>query len=67
MLTRLSVILKLMVTVIFESHSTTLDNQVHLSSGHFDVDLSELGVKQSKELGERYKNENFDAIFCSDL
>lgn len=56
-----------MVTIIFESHSTTLDNETHLSSGHFDVELSELGIKQSKELGERYKNENFEAIFCSDL
>ncbi len=56
-----------MVTIIFESHSTTLDNEAHLSSGHFDVELSELGVKQSKELGERYINEDFDVIFCSDL
>jgi broad specificity phosphatase PhoE len=29
--------------------------------------LSELGIKQSHELGERYKNDHFDAIFCSDL
>lgn len=28
----------LMVTIIFESHSTTLDNQAHLSSGHYDVE-----------------------------
>lgn len=56
-----------MVTIIFEPHSTTLDNEAHVSSGHHDVDLSELGIKQSRELGERYKNENFDAIFCSDL
>lgn len=56
-----------MVTIIFEAHSTTLDNQSHLSSGHFDVELSELGIKQSKELGERYKDDIFDVIFCSDL
>lgn len=56
-----------MVTIIFESHSTTLDNEAHLSSGHFDVGLSKLGLKQSKELGERYKNENFAVIFCSNL
>lgn len=56
-----------MVTIIFESHSTTLDNEAHLSSGQFDVELSELGIKQSRELGERYKNESFAAIFCSDL
>lgn len=56
-----------MVIIIFESHSTTLDNEVHLSSGHNDVELSPLGKKQAKELGERYKDEHFDAIFCSDL
>ncbi len=53
--------------IIFESHGTTFDNEDHLSSGHFDVELSELGKKQAKDLGERYKNDSFDAIFCSDL
>lgn len=56
-----------MVEIIFESHGTTFDNETHLSSGHFDVALSPLGERQAKELGERYKNDNFDAIFCSDL
>ena len=56
-----------MVTIFFEAHSTSLDNENHLSSGQTDVELSELGIKQAKELGERYKNENFDAIFVSDL
>lgn len=56
-----------MITIIFESHSTTFDNEAHLSSGHNDVALSPLGEKQAKELGERRRGENFDAIFCSDL
>jgi broad specificity phosphatase PhoE len=56
-----------MVTIVFEAHSTSLDNENHVSSGHNDVALSELGLKQSKELGERYKNDHFDTIFCSDL
>lgn len=56
-----------MVNIIFEAHGTTLDNEAHLSSGHFDVELSELGKQQSKELGERYEDQKFDAIFCSDL
>ena len=56
-----------MVKIIFESHGTTFDNENHLSSGRNDVALSPFGEKQSKELGERYKNEDFDAIFCSDL
>ena len=56
-----------MVTIIFEAHSTTIDNEKHIASGWHDVGLSELGVKQSKELGERYKADHFDAIFVSDL
>lgn len=56
-----------MVQIIFEAHGTSLDNEAHLSSGQYDVELSELGKKQAKELGERYKNQRFDAIFCSDL
>lgn len=56
-----------MVTIIFESHGTTFDNEDHLSSGHYDIELSELGKKQAKELGDRYKDDHFDAIFCSDL
>lgn len=56
-----------MVEIIFESHSTTFDNENHVSSGWNDVGLSDLGNKQSIELGERYKDENFAAIFCSDL
>jgi alpha-ribazole phosphatase/probable phosphoglycerate mutase len=56
-----------MITIIFEAHGTTFDNEAHLSSGHNDVALSSLGIQQSKEMGERYKNDHFDAIFCSDL
>lgn len=56
-----------MVTIIFESHGTTTENEKHIASGWADVELSELGVKQSKEMGERYKDDRFEAIFCSDL
>lgn len=56
-----------MVKIIFEAHSTTFDNENHLFSGHFDVSLSPLGEKQARDLGQRYKNKTFDAIFCSDL
>jgi broad specificity phosphatase PhoE len=56
-----------MVEIIFEAHGTTFDNEAHLSSGWNDVALSPLGESQSKEMGKRYKDDNFDAIFCSDL
>lgn len=56
-----------MVTIVFESHSTSLDNENHLSSGWNDIELSPLGIEQAKDLGKRRKDEKFDAIFCSDL
>lgn len=56
-----------MVKIIFESHATSLDNENDLSSGHNDVQLSELGLQQAKELGERHRGEKLDVIFCSDL
>lgn len=56
-----------MTTVIFESHATTYDNESKIASGHYDVDLSDTGKVQAKELGVRRGNEHFDAIFCSDL
>jgi alpha-ribazole phosphatase/probable phosphoglycerate mutase len=56
-----------MVTIIFESHSTSFDNENHIASGHNDIGLSPLGEQQTKELGERYESIRLDAIFCSDL
>jgi broad specificity phosphatase PhoE len=56
-----------MVTLIFESHSTTIDNEKNLSSGHNDVELSRLGIQQAMELGRRYEKEALDVVFCSDL
>ncbi len=56
-----------MVTLVFESHGTTTDNENRLASGQFDNKLSKLGLEQSKELGQRYQTDKFDAIFCSDL
>ena len=55
------------VRIIYFVHGTTTDNEVGISSGWKDVELSELGVKQSKELREATKKRKFDAVFCSDL
>lgn len=59
--------MSLLVTIIFEAHGTTVDNEAHRASGWNDVALSSLGEKQSREMGERYRHETFDAVFCSDL
>lgn len=55
------------IKIIYFPHGTTIDNKNHISSGWFDVELSELGVTQSIELRDRVKNEKFDVVFCSDL
>ncbi len=53
--------------VYFAAHSTTEDNEMHLSSGWKDTGLSDLGIRQSEELGERFKDIKLDLICCSDL
>jgi broad specificity phosphatase PhoE len=55
------------VKITYFVHGTTTDNEKEISSGWYDVGLSELGVKQSKELREQVKDKKFDIVFCSDL
>ena len=56
-----------MITIRFEAHATTFDNEQRLASGHYDVGLSRLGESQALNLGTRYSDASFGAIFCSDL
>ena len=53
--------------IYFATHSTSKDNEAKISSGWKDVELSDLGVKQAKRLGKRFKNIEIDLICCSDL
>lgn len=53
--------------IIFETHSTSVDNEAGLASGWRDVGLSDTGREQARELGERRRGEHIDAVFCSDL
>jgi hypothetical protein len=46
---------------------SSINNEQYVSSGWKDVELSDLGVQQSKELTEQTKDMNFDVVFCSDL
>lgn len=55
------------VHITYFVHGTTTDNEQHISSGWKDVELSELGRKQSIELKEQTKGKKFDVVFCSDL
>lgn len=55
------------IKITYFVHSTTTDNQKDISSGWYDVELSELGIQQSKDLKEKTKDKKFDVVFCSDL
>lgn len=53
--------------IYFAAHSTTTDNEAHISSGWKDVGLSELGIRQSREMAQTFKDIKIDLICCSDL
>ena len=48
-------------------HGTTIDNEQDLATGWSPGKLSELGIKQAKNLGKLVINKDFDIVFCSDL
>lgn len=56
-----------MVELVFETHSTSVDNENGLASGHYDVPLSALGERQAEQLGDRYPPGAIAEVFCSDL
>ena len=55
------------IKITYFVHGTTTDNEKEISSGWFDVELSELGIKQSIDLRDLIKDKTFDVVFCSDL
>jgi len=55
------------IEIVFETHSTTTDNERWIASGWLDGRLSVAGRRQAKELGERRAQEPIAAVFTSDL
>jgi broad specificity phosphatase PhoE len=53
--------------VLFETHSTSVDNEAGLASGWFDAGLSARGEHQARQLGHRHRHNPITAVFCSDL
>ena len=53
--------------ITYFAHGTTTDNESSLATGWLPGELSELGRRQAAELGQLAANQNFDAVFCSDL
>ncbi len=55
------------VKITYFVHGTTADNEQNISSGWFDVGLSELGVQQSVALKDKIADKKFDVVIHSDL
>ena len=56
-----------MIKITYFVHGTTKDNEEEISSGWKDIELSELGKKQSLDLRAQVEGNKFDVVFCSDL
>ncbi|NUM25355.1 MAG: histidine phosphatase family protein [Candidatus Buchananbacteria bacterium] len=56
-----------MIKITYFVHGTTTDNENDIATGWEAGELSELGIQQSKDLTAQIGNQQFDAVFCSDL
>jgi broad specificity phosphatase PhoE len=55
------------IELVYETHSTTIDNETGIATGWLDGQLSETGRLQAKALGERRRDDGLAAVFTSDL
>ena len=53
--------------MVFETHSTTVDNEEGRATGWLPGRLSERGRAQARELGQRRVNDGLTTVFTSDL
>ncbi len=55
------------VSVVYETHSVTVDNELGLATGWAPGELSERGQVLAADLGGRRRDDGLAAVFCSDL
>ena len=55
------------VEVVYETHSTSVDNERGIATGWLDGSLSDTGREQAKRLGERRRDDGLTVVFTSDL
>ncbi|GAB3595532.1 alpha-ribazole phosphatase [Angustibacter peucedani] len=55
------------ISVVLETHSTTLDNESGHATGWGQGELSDAGRQQARELGGRRRDDGIAAVFTSDL
>ena len=56
-----------MIELVYETHSTTTDNEARIATGWNEGRLSETGREQAKALGERRRDDGLAIVFTSDL
>ena len=55
------------VHLVFETHATTLDNELGVATGWLPGELSAEGRRQAALLGERRRDDGVDVVVSSDL
>jgi 2,3-bisphosphoglycerate-dependent phosphoglycerate mutase len=55
------------VHVVYETHSTSVDNERGVATGWLDGELSATGREQAARLGERRRDDGLAIVFTSDL
>ena len=55
------------IELVFETHSTTVDNEQGHATGWLPGQLSERGLVQAQQLGRRRLSDGITAVFSSDL
>ncbi len=55
------------VRLVYETHSTTRDNEAGIATGWLPGELSDVGVRNATELGSRRRHDGIDVVHSSDL
>lgn len=55
------------VTIVYETHSITTDNELGIATGWNPGELSVAGIEAARELGLRRRHEGLSAVYTSDL
>lgn len=55
------------IDVVFETHSTSIDNEEGRATGWLPGELSARGRAEAEDLGRRRRDDGIAAVFCSDL
>ncbi|WP_344612909.1 histidine phosphatase family protein [Dactylosporangium salmoneum] len=55
------------LALVYETHATTVDNELGIATGWLPGELSEAGLAQAAELGQRRRDDGIAAVYASDL